>query len=185
MAYDCSFSRLIHVLNPVSARQDSDAAVALMLKRETEDFEVLLVKRIENPDDPWSGEMGFPGGKRSPEDQDLKQTVIRETLEETNINLIDDSRFLGVMTPLTSIRRPRIKVLPFIAILNREPSIKLNRKELESFVWFSIEEIFQSQDIVKFDFGEFPAYRIGDSIIWGLTYRILKEFERLISRSTA
>lgn len=178
-----SIRSLIQVLNPISAEQDSDAAVALMLKHATEDFEVLLVKRVTNPDDPWSGDMAFPGGKRSSEDRNLKQTVIRETLEETNINLVEDTRFLGVMAPLTSVRRPQMKILPFIATVKREPSIKLNRKELESFVWVSMKKLFQSSGTVRFDFGEFPAYRIGDIVIWGLTYRILKEFEKLISRN--
>ena len=184
MVYIQSVDRLIHVLNPVSAEQDSDAAVALLLKHSTEDFEVLFVKRVENPDDPWSGQTAFPGGKRSREDQDLKQTVVRETLEETNINLADHSRFLGAMTALTSTQRPGMKILPFVVILDRDPLIKLNRNELRSFVWISLKELLKSHDTIRFDFGEVPAYIIGDTTIWGLTYRILREFERLISRST-
>ena len=185
MDYVISIERLSRVLKPVSAEQDADAAVALLLNHANEGFRILFVKRAENPADRWSGQTAFPGGKRSSEDQSLRQTVVRETLEETNINLLDRCRFLGVMTALTSTLRPEMKVLPFVVLLEREPTIKLNKKELERFVWISMEELFQNQKTVKFDFGEFPAYIIGDSIIWGLTYRILKDFERLIARCDA
>jgi len=83
------------------------------------------------------------------------------------------------MTALTSTQRPEMKVLPFVVLLEREPSIKLNKKELERFVWISMEELFQNQKTVKFDFGEFPAYVVGDNIVWGLTYRILQNLRKL------
>ena len=168
-------------MKSASAEQEADAAVALLLKHANEGFRILLVKRVENPVDPWSGQMAFPGGKSSPEDRNLMQPVVRETLEETSIHLLDRCRFVGVMTALTSTRRPEMKVLPFVVLLQHEPSIKLNREELERYVWISVEELFQNESIAKFDFGEFPAYIIGDSIIWGLTYRILKDFKRLIT----
>lgn len=179
MDYVYSIERLSRVLKPVSAEQDADAAVALLLNHANEGFRILFVKRVENPVDPWSGQMAFPGGKRSSEDQSLRQTVVRETLEETNIDLLDRCRFLGVMTVLTSTQRPEMKVLPFVVLLEREPSIKLNKKELERFVWISMEELFRNEKTVKFDFGEFPAYVVGDNIVWGLTYRILQNFRKL------
>jgi len=179
--YVYSIERLSRVLKSASAEQDADAAVALLLKHANEHFEIFFVKRVENPVDPWSGQMAFPGGKRGPEDRNLMQTVVRETLEETSIHLLDRCRFVGVMTALTSTRRPEMKVLPFVFLLQHEPTIKLNKEELERYVWISVEELFRNEGIAKFGFGEFPAYIIGDSIIWGLTYRILKGFERLIT----
>lgn len=176
-----SIDKLMNALKPLSAEQDADAAVALLLKPTTGDFEVLFVKRVESSTDPWSGQMAFPGGKRSAEDENLKQTVVRETLEETHINLPNHCRFLGVMTAFPSTRMPKMKILPFVFLLHREPSIKLNKKELESFVWVSMKELYQSRGTIKFDFGQFPAYTVGDNVIWGLTYRILKNFEQLIS----
>jgi len=170
-----SIEKLSRVLKPVSEGQDADAAVALLLKPRDQDLKVLIVKRVENPVDPWSGQMALPGGKRDAKDQNLKQTVVRETLEETNINLLDRCRFLGLMETLRSTRRPEMKILPFVVLLEYEPSIKLN-EELEGFVWISLEELVQHKDTVKFSFGEFPAYVVGNSVIWGLTYRILEKF---------
>jgi len=163
------------MLNPVSEEQDADAAVALLLKTVNQDFKVLFVKRVENPTDPWSGQMALPGGKRDSKDKDLKQTVVRETSEETNINLLHRCRFLGVMETLRSTQRPDMKILPFVILLEHEPSIKLN-EELEGFVWISLEELVRHKGTVKFSFGESPAYIVRNSVVWGLTYRILERF---------
>jgi 8-oxo-dGTP pyrophosphatase MutT (NUDIX family) len=144
-----------------------------------EDFEVLVVKRVKNPSDPWSGEMAFPGGKRSDEDQNLKETVIRETFEETNIDLHEHCRFLGVLPPLTSTKKPHLKILPFVILLEHKPAIKLNSKELEAFVWIYLKELPRYKTIKQIDHERFPAYIIGNATIWGLTYRILENFEEL------
>jgi 8-oxo-dGTP pyrophosphatase MutT (NUDIX family) len=175
LGYIDSIEKLSKVLKPTSEGQDANAAVALLLKAEDQDLKIFFVKRVENPDDPWSGQMALPGGKRDIKDQNLRQTVVRETLEETNINLLDRCRFLGVMETQRSAPRPEMKILPFVVLLEHEPSIKLN-EELEWFVWISLEELVQHRGTVKLGFGEFPAYIVGDSIIWGLTYRILEKF---------
>ncbi len=167
--------KLSKMLNPVSEEQDADAAVALLLKTVNQDFKVLFVKRVEKPIDPWSGQMALPGGKRDSKDKDLKQTVVRETSEEANINLLHRCRFLGVMETLRSTQRPDMKILPFVILLEHEPSIKLN-EELEGFVWISLDELVRHKGTVKFSFGESPAYIVGNSVIWGLTYRILERF---------
>ena len=170
------------MLKPVSEGQDADAAVALLLKPVSHVLKILFVKRVENPADPWSGQMALPGGKRDAKDQNLKQTVVRETLEETNIKLLDRCRFLGVMEALRSTQRPEMKILPFVVLLKHDPSIKLN-EELEGFVWISLKDLLQHKGIVKFSFGEFCAYIVGNTIIWGLTYRILEKFIHILDHS--
>ncbi len=171
--------KLLKALKPVAEEQDADAAVALLLKPKNQTLELFFVKRADNPTDPWSGQMAFPGGKRDPKDQNLKQTVVRETLEETSINLLDRSRFLGAMEPLRSTRRPEMRILPFIILLEHEPTIKLN-EELEWFVWISPEELLQHKGTAKFGFGEAQAYVLGEKVIWGLTYRILRKFFQIL-----
>jgi 8-oxo-dGTP pyrophosphatase MutT (NUDIX family) len=173
LSYADSIERLSKALKPISEEQDVVAAVALLLKTMDRHLKVLFVKRAENPDDPWSGQMALPGGKREPTDQSLKQTVVRETLEETNINLLDRCRFLGVMETLTSTTRPEMNILPFVVLLEHKPSIKLN-EELERFVWISPKKLVRHRGTVNFRFGDFPAYIVGNIVIWGLTYRILE-----------
>jgi len=120
--------------------------------------------------------MALPGGKRDVKDRDLKETVVREVLEEININVLDHCRFLGVLPPQRSKRRPELKILPFVILLEQEPSIKVNEREVEKFIWVSLKELVENEEIVTLSFGERPAYIVRKYIIWGLTYRILREF---------
>ncbi len=175
MDYVHIIERLPKILKPVSERQDASAAVALLLKTTDKDLKILFVKRAENLDDPWSGQIAFPGGKYDAKDKSLKQTVIRETLEETNINLLDRCRFLGAMEITTSTRRPEMKVLPFVVLLEHKPTIKLNY-ELERFVWISLKQVVQHRGTVKLGGVEWPSYIVGNNVIWGLTYKILETF---------
>jgi len=165
---------LSRALRSVFDEQGANAAVAVLLKREEGDFSVFFVKRVENPVDPWSGQMAFPGGKRDLKDLNLKQTVVRETLEETGINLLEGCRFLGVLTALRSEPRPDLCILPFVVFVEYEPRVRLNRKELEDSYWIPFRELVQGKGFVKFDFGEFPAYHVRKEVIWGLTYKILE-----------
>lgn len=168
--------KLSKTLRPVTDEQDANAAVALLLKPKNRDFDVLFVKRVENLADPWSGQMAFPGGKRDVKDANLVATVVRETLEETGVNLLDRCRFLGVLTALSSRPRPELKVLPFVVLLEHEPLIKLSAKELEGFVWISLNEIIKHRGSARLSFGEVPAFVVGSIVIWGLTYRALENF---------
>ncbi|MGA2310307.1 MAG: CoA pyrophosphatase [Candidatus Bathyarchaeia archaeon] len=169
-----SIGKLSSTLRPVSCEQGANASVALILKLESGRPHVLLVRRVQNSRDPWSGQMALPGGKREPKDKNLKETVIRETLEETNINLLQNCEFLGVMRVFQSKPRPEIKVLPFAILTENEPSIILNEKELEEYLWIPLEELVRNRTTAKFSFGEVPAFIVGGTIIWGLTYRIVE-----------
>lgn len=169
-------------LNPFSLQQEANAAVAILLKPENEDLNVLLVKRIEDPHDPWSGQIALPGGKRILRDRDLVETVHREMLEETGIDLLDGCRFLGVTAAVRSSLNPKIKVLPFVFLLEHKPQIRLNKSELEKYYWISISELIRNERPVEIESEIHPAFAVGDLKIWGLTFRILKGFLRVISK---
>jgi 8-oxo-dGTP pyrophosphatase MutT (NUDIX family) len=171
-------TQLSQCVRDLSDEQGANAAVALLLKNRS-DPSILLVKRITNPKDPWSGQIGLPGGKRDIKDHNLKDTVIRETLEETGIDL-KNCHFFGVMSAQESRPRPEIKVLPFVIFLDDEPAIVLNRKELERYVWIPVKSLAGSKTSVEFSFGESPAYVVDDNVIWGLTYRIIEEFMKML-----
>jgi len=174
-----TIENLLRGLNSSSEVQNADAAVALLLRPVNQEFRILLVKRVESPSDPWSGQMAFPGGKRHMKDRDIKQTVIRETLEETDINLLHKCRFLGVLENLRSTVRPELLVAPFIILLEHEPKIILN-EELEGYLWFPLNRLQKCKGTAKFPFGEVPAYFVNGNVVWGLTYRILEKFIEIL-----
>ncbi|HVP46454.1 MAG TPA: NUDIX domain-containing protein [Bryobacteraceae bacterium] len=65
---------------------DPEAAVAILHAQEPAES-VLLIRRAERENDPWSGHWSFPGGRREPEDPDLLCTALRELNEESGIHL--------------------------------------------------------------------------------------------------
>ena len=182
MAITKNIKTLSEQLRPVARTEDADAAVALLLKPMNDDFDILVVKRVNSPSDPWSGQMALPGGKLESKDVDLRRTVIRETLEETGINLECRCRFLGTIRTQCSNHKPEMNVLPFVILLEHAPTIRLNEKELEKFAWIPLKELAKHRRTAKFTFGESPAYVIDDYVIWGLTYRIIEELLRIIGQ---
>ena len=55
------------------------AAVALVFRDGVQGgLELLFIRRAEHEKDPWSGHMGFPGGRQEPGDPDLAATAVQQ-----------------------------------------------------------------------------------------------------------
>ena len=170
-----SIEKLRNKLKPDSCEEGANAAVALIVRLSHGRAHILFVKRAQNPRDLWSGQIALPGGKQDSSDHSMKETVLRETMEEIGIDLLSHGRFLGVMSLFQSNRRPEVSVLPFVVLIDGNLSIKLNRKELEEYMWISVKDLIQNRSITRFELRDFPAYVIGKTVIWGLTYRIVED----------
>jgi 8-oxo-dGTP pyrophosphatase MutT (NUDIX family) len=176
-------AKLSSVLKPSTDEQGANAAVALLLKSRGQDFEILLVKRVMRKGDVWSGQMAIPGGKQEPKDQNLKATVIRETFEETGID-INENQFLGVLNAVQSVPRPDFRILPFVVTLETEPEVTLNRSELDAYMWVPYERIIRSHGTSsELGFGEVPAFLLGNAVVWGITYKILRDFAKTVENT--
>src|SRR5215471_4539492 len=94
------------------------AAVALLLREHAGFAELLMIKRAANPRDFWSGHLALPGGRRQPEDADLRITAIRETHEEVGLDLNDGGEILGRLDTVVpvSARLPNITITPYVAV---------------------------------------------------------------------
>ncbi|KAJ1893311.1 hypothetical protein LPJ81_005390, partial [Coemansia sp. IMI 209127] len=57
-------------------------------------MQILFIQRAKYPGDPWSGHIGFPGGKREPSDGSDEATAERETKEELGLDLSDVHSFV-------------------------------------------------------------------------------------------
>lgn len=166
---------LIHSITDL----ESQAAVVVLLKIKDEMIQVLFVTRAEKSSDPWSGQTALPGGKRNPEDKDIMKTVIRETLEETGINLLNGCEYLGIMEPFRSTQKPEMMIVPFFFIQNKEQTIKLN-EELTGFFWAPLRELVKHKGTVKYNLKKYPCFLIENKVIWGLTYRIINKLISLL-----
>lgn len=58
-------------------------------------LEIAFMQRAQNPNDRWSGQMSFPGGRQDKGETD-EETAIREVREEIGWDLKDQTRFLSL-----------------------------------------------------------------------------------------
>lgn len=153
------------------------AAVAVILAPEPDSL--LLIRRAERADDPWSGHMALPGGRKDPSEPDLLATAIRETAEETGLALHPEHRIgtLDDVVPRTPVLPP-IAVRPYVFVLEHRPELSLN-PEVAAARWVPLDFLLHphTYNSVQLEIrGEqrvFPAYRLDDSVVWGMTERIL------------
>lgn len=157
------------------------AAVALTLVPNRMDgLDLLFIKRAEHPGDPWSGQMALPGGRRDPTDPDLLVTALRETNEETGIDLTAEAVLGGLddLSPVTP-HLPPIVVRPFVFALARRPVI-VPSQEVALHLWVPLEQLASSRVTapvqVRGQHLTVPGYQIGPHLIWGMTERIVAPF---------
>lgn len=155
------------------------AAVAIILYPRGEDFLILFVKRAIKASDPWSGDMAFPGGKKHVSDERLMDTVFRETMEETGIDL-RGSHFLGMLNEMDSNVRKGMLVQPFIFLSESLPEVVLN-DELCAYFWIPISELEKSRCRANIRGLEVPGFKIGGDVVWGLTYRMVENLITIIN----
>lgn len=166
------------------------AAVALLLQPQEEDLHVLFIHRAHHPHDPWSGHMAFPGGRQDPEDSDLLITISRETREEVGIDLDHHGEYLGRLTEVQAMARGKLTnmaVSPFVYLVSPEAQPDPDPVEVQDTIWVPLS--FMQRDgieqTVRRDLPdqttiEVPALVYGGKTIWGLTYRVLRDFLGLI-----
>lgn len=158
------------------------AAVMMILKENGEDdFSMLFIKRPENSADAFSGHMAFPGGKMKEEDENKLETAIRETFEETGIDLKKNGRVLGELDDFNPInpRANHYVVTPYVSLLTKDTQIIPNNKEVDEVIWIPLSH-FKDDRNLEIRIVERPnirvkdfVFRYQDYVIWGLTGRIL------------
>jgi 8-oxo-dGTP pyrophosphatase MutT (NUDIX family) len=165
-------------LAEVELKTKPAAAVMIILRDGPRGLEVLLAERKKREGDPWSGQIGLPGGRHHSEDGTLLKTAIRETSEEVGIDLEGHAEVPGHMAPRAPGNKPEMLVVPFVALL-KEPIEAVPGPEMASVFWIPLEDLppTQGKTLVATILGELhvPCYLPGGRLIWGFTYRILEE----------
>jgi 8-oxo-dGTP pyrophosphatase MutT (NUDIX family) len=176
--------RAPHVVDLQDARR---AAVAVTLAPGPEDLEVLLIRRAEHEGDPWSGHMAFPGGHHDPTDPTLAATAERETLEEVGIDLARHGRLVSRLDEVQAQARGSaldMVVTPFLFALDEPLATNIDRTEVAAAVWiplrvFREDRYHGTTAIARGDFrAEFPAFLYEGHTVWGMTYRMIRDFLR-------
>lgn len=174
------------------------ASVSLILRRsksvtsnktplQAAHLDLLLMQRSYRQDDPWSGQIAFPGGRREQSDESARVAAVRETAEEMGVRL-QAQDYLGqlddVLAPVISSVK-NIHVSSFVFYLPDDPVIEFNY-EVEQAIWVNLETLLDSTRQVTFAHPQQASFTMtgirlderspdGEHLIlWGLTLRILR-----------
>jgi len=160
------------------------AAVALILRENApgNEQEILIIRRAEHPLDPWSGHLGFPGGRLEPHDASEERAAVRETQEELGISLDACAKLLGSLSEIRARSLSRLmplSIFPF-AYEMREPA-PLNRNgEVVEAKWIPLRFFLNMANRSTMPHPREPArsvpcYPLGDRAIWGMSLAMLDE----------
>lgn len=166
-----------------------EAAVAVILRPSAvSGAELLLIRRAEREGDPWSGQIGLPGGRIDPTDSSLEATAIRETYEEVGIDLARGGEILGALDELRprTPHLPPIIVRPYVAVVHEPVDLRPNREVAEAR-WVGIDALLapaakiQTSVTVRGMTFHVDAFQHEAFIVWGMTERILTGFSELLA----
>ena len=181
-------SRLASARSNPPAAGVLETSVAVLLSPGPAGFEVLFIRRAVREDDPWSGHIGLPGGRRDPADTGLFETSIRETREEIGVSLTPES-FLGALDDLAPSSPSPIPLMirPFVFGLPERPPTQTSAEVAASY-WVPLDSLHAARGCATVSLREkslkVPCFLVPGLpeglVVWGLTYRILNGLLPLI-----
>ncbi len=159
------------------------AAVAMILREEHGETQILMIKRSERSGDPWSGHMAFPGGRMDKTDRHGFDVAVRETEEEIGLRLVDSDPCIGrlseIMTHFQWGRRAMV-VSPYVFRLDRAVEFTLNH-EVAEVIWVPLTFLLNKTNRQKMVWQRrgieipLPCYIYQGRRIWGLSLMMLNE----------
>ncbi|GFE56824.1 coenzyme A pyrophosphatase [Geobacter sp. AOG1] len=162
------------------------AAVALVIREGTDGPEVLFIERASRPGDPWSGDLGFPGGKVEAGDDGPREAAEREAREELDLDL-GQARYIGRLTDIVGAHLP-VRVSCFVYGAGPIGPFSFSDEVRDAF-WVPLAELVAPTRhiIAPVRFGadtfERPSIRLpaaGKPVLWGITYRLVMQFLEIV-----
>lgn len=160
------------------------SAVAVVLRETTHNgVEVLLMRRAQRAGDPWSGHMSFPGGRMHLEDASTRDCAMRETFEETGLDLTVTGEYIGRLSDVVTRRHEKftpMAVTPHVFRLQGAVTWDSNHEVVE-LVWVPLSFLGNpaNRERMVWKLGRvrwpLPCYFFEGRRIWGLTLLMLDE----------
>jgi 8-oxo-dGTP pyrophosphatase MutT (NUDIX family) len=156
-----------------------EAVVAILLWDEQgRGLQTLLVQRAERDGDPWSGQIGLPGGRVKENGESPRAALHREVDEEVGISLEDVGEELGSLSVGHPMRQMEMRVQPWVYGLWTKPKVSLG-DEIASSFWVNLAELPSkkgtSQIMIRDWTRKVEAFTVEGKVVWGFTYRVLTE----------
>ncbi|MDR3763097.1 MAG: NUDIX domain-containing protein [Acidobacteriota bacterium] len=162
------------------------AAVAIVRARNADS--ILLMRRTEREEDPWSGNWAYPGGRAEEFDASPLHTALRELQEECGVAL-DEACLHRALRPLPARRRrpPYLVVAPFLLHVENELPTVVDPEEAVEASWMPLREW---RDPLRHQLRTvpnmprnclFPAIDWHAHPVWGFTYRLTTDWLGLMA----
>ncbi len=156
-----------------------EAVVAILLFEDPNSgLNTLLIHRMQRRDDPWSGQIGLPGGRIEKTDPSSRDALKREVREEVGIDLDSEGEELGRLGVGYPARRMEMKVQPWAYGLKRRPEVIIG-PEVEEAFWVPLSGLPSKSTTTEVEIrGErrsVEAFLVDGKIVWGFTHRVLTE----------
>ena len=173
------------LIAPDNSRQ---AAVSLILGNFPSGPRVFFIERARNENDPWSGQIAFPGGNRDPEDDDVLSTAIRETREEVGI-LLNKSNLIGRINDQQG--RSNYQVLPLVIscfVFQLDPiQNAINNHEVADSFWVDLDHLGSPENLIEYQTSysdqPYPGVQLDSRReLSVLTYRFVQMFMETTDR---
>lgn len=132
-------------------------------------------------------QISFPGGKKSPKDNDLMETALRESEEEVGIDR--NSVQIIKRASKTYIPPSNFWVHPYLGYIDYTPRFTINY-EVEEIIPIPLAELLKQElnttHVVTTSYMkriEVPCYRVNEHIVWGATAMILSEVVDILNKA--
>jgi len=127
------------------------------------------------------GEISFPGGKISDIDDDLLDTALRETKEETGLEILRGD-VIGQLKQVITLNSG-FTIVPFICTLDGIEQLVPN-SEVESFLHIPLlaflDTLENDLDPKHNSIQEMYTYTFEKNLIWGASARMLKQITDIL-----
>lgn len=147
-----------------------------------------LIRRAERVGDPWSGHIALPGGRVTLGAESDRDAAERETSEEVGV-VLEPTMFLGAMSELAvriGGRDIGMTLAPFVYYVGPSPVELMPNHEVAQAFWTPLVDLWRLDAHATLRVARdgltttYPSIRIGPHQLWGLTYRVLAEFARIV-----
>lgn len=152
----------------------TDAGVLVPLYLEKDDLHVVFTRRRDDLRR-HPGEISFPGGRKDPQDSDLRATALREAEEEIGLPSAD-VEVLGALQPVPTIATG-YAVYPFVGLIEPGHEWELSAREVAEIIELSLTDLQDGYGRRRLVRRGLPirtdTYLVDEHLIWGATARIL------------
>ena len=169
-------------INPKISNNGKNKLAAVLIIIYGDKPEILMTKKPITLTQ-HGGEISFPGGKISEIDDDLLDTALRETKEETGLKILRDN-VIGQLKQVTTLNSG-FTIIPFVCMLDSIGRLVPN-SEVDSFLHIPLlpflETLESDLDPKHNSIQEMYTYTFEKNLIWGASARMLKQITDILRK---